>query len=1255
MQKKYDITYSNEVETKHPIWAKPYAGGKIKALFVPGIRFGREIIELVQRMDIEYETVTIDRDWDLNKWGIGEYMNLRGGLWDFGVMFDNLEKVLASDQEFDVMVLPAVNGWGYFSEKILEAVLKRVESGTGLILMKPFYGEGKQPVEVLDILSPLKNLFEEGFAPDKLAGEGFPKIETEKMGRGKWVPRKHFINNGIPFELLPYDELAYYPFEAKGDVILESGSGEPIAAVKQYGKGRIVAFGFYPRDILPQHCDFTGREPTYEPIIENLAGSGSRMTFNHLEYFYSLMYRSMIWASQKEPGCTIERVTVAGQRLKVELSDIGDYALAYRINDSFDEVVYLSETFEGTNELLLPDWISLGGEYRADVFLKQGEKVLDWATAVLNYPLPAGVMHISLSSGIATPGDVLKASVEVEGASGVLAVQVIDDFERIIFNQLQNITGSGSYPVLYQVDDCQSLHISFHVEVLVEGHAVQKVESQKVIVTPIDRSLKDFEVFMTPQNRGQGDFWALQREKFLEMGVTGLYPGSVKMLAMSGAHGLGVYWFHRFSYVDRKEQYLRTKDKKFLQRLPCLNDPEFWDGIENSIKDSVSKNRIFGPIAYYANDEGSMTCYTDEHDICFCPHCMSEMREWLKSQYGSLDELNKEWGTSFDTWESIEPYTAADALKTGEYASWADHRSFMEHTFVSAYRRIRACAASEDTGARIRMSGCQPSTAYSGYDYCQLHRHVGYFEAYSGGNQYEIHRSFALPGTIIGGWFGYGARGQAVQNQLWNGVFHGLTLASIFWEYSCINPDFTLFQGALDMAETFKELRNEGIGKLLLHTAVRDSLGIAVHYSMPAIHGSYILGHHGRYENNRQGWLDILEDIGCQYNFVAKQQIEAGELNTSGYKVLILPYAIAMGEKEALEIRAFVRNGGVVVGDFQTGIMDEHCKPLEQGLLDDIFGVIRLNTDCKQFYTCDSITDSSDFPYFAQKIAPFPPADHELYLAEPGIRTDSGKAAYLDSFMGRIAAVVVHAYGKGKGIYLNLSFDRYSSGRHKPGGGLFVKQLVRNLMDLCGIEKFAALRKADGTDIDNGFETVYYSDNSARYIGVLRDMGTQSRIGYDGLETGSGEAVTGSKDEVRLEFSKPSHVYDVRKKTYLGYADSAEIVIAPGGASLLSLLPYRVDGIHIHMEQSASRGQSLTVNIVLEASKQEGEYSNTVSINVYNPSGGYEWIYSSNEATKGLKVTRVFKLPYNEKTGSWKVVAKDVATGVAAEKTFEVV
>ncbi|MBR4427843.1 MAG: beta-galactosidase, partial [Clostridia bacterium] len=38
----------------------------------------------------------------------------------------------------------------------------------------------------------------------------------------------------------------------------------------------------------------------------------------------------------------------------------------------------------------------------------------------------------------------------------------------------------------------------------------------------------------------------------------------------------------------------------------------------------------------------------NSHDeLCFCPHCENRFRKWLQNRYGTVDELNRHWGTAF--------------------------------------------------------------------------------------------------------------------------------------------------------------------------------------------------------------------------------------------------------------------------------------------------------------------------------------------------------------------------------------------------------------------------------------------------------------------------------------------------------------------------------------------------------------------------------------------------------------------------------
>lgn len=1243
MEKIYDINYSTEVVTDHPIWAKPYVNGRIRAFFVPSIHFGREIIELVQRMELDYETVTIDRSWDSNKWGLGDYYDKRGAIWDFEIMYKNLENALVSDEHFDVMVIPGINGWGCFTEKTRQAILKRVEEGAGLILIHPFTGEGLEKTEVLEKLSPMLPLYEEG-----LNDSGYPEIKRDKLETGKWIPKKHYITNGIPFDLVDFSELSYYPYEALGEVIIESGSGKPIAAVKEYGKGRIVSFGYVPRDILPAY-NFREGGSCFGSINMGETSGERNLRFDYREYFYGLMGRSIIWASKREPECIIEGVNTDNGKLCVNISKNCGLSLSCRVKNLYDKTVAETE-LDGT-ELIFPEWMKLGGEYRIELFAKKDGKIADWYVACVKYPLKAAIKEICLDRDTTVPGDIIKGRVEVEGTDSTLTISMLDDFENVLCSETLSTEGRRVFEREYFVKSVKSLNIRLLAELSLDGFTLHKAESARTIVIPQDRKIHDFEVFLSPVFRGRPEFLQFLGKLFRSMGVTGLYPGDYKMVAGSGASGLGIYWYHRAPYVERKENYLRTKDKKYLYRDPCLNSQEFWKSNEENINKTVSENKKFGPISYFANDEGSLTCYTDELELCFCPNCMSKMREWLKSEYKSLEELNSEWGTDFKEWDQVEPYTAEEARKKAEYASWGDHRRFMETVFANAYKRISQAVKAEDPEGTIRMSGCQASTPYSGYDYYQLHQHIGYFEAYESGNQIEFHRSFARPGTIIGGWTGYGVSGVNAKHQIWGRMLHGLTLMSIFWQYACINPDFTYSKSAVDMGKAFKEIRREGIGKLLLYTANRDDLGIALHYSMPSIHGSYIIGDEQRFKDNREGWVNLLEDMGYQYNFVATQQIEAGELIEKGYKVLILPYSIALSEKETIEIKRFAENGGTVIGDLQTGIMDVHNKLFDKGSLDEFFGIERYTTEAKPFYTNREFMKDKRFDYFD---APDISSGSDLYFAESGTRASVGKAAYHQDFSGTVPGVVVSVHGKGKAVYLNSCMNEYPVQRKECKGGFYTRKVMKSLLTFAGVEKFCSLTDMDGAPMENGYETVYYSDGKARYIAVIRDFDNQLSFGHDGLAVGGGSDEEGAAEAVKLVLPEKAHVYDVRSKKYLGFTDSVDTGILPGDTKVFSVLPYAFSRISLEMPDEVKAGSTLELAIKLDQGSKDIDYTNVLCISFYEPSGEYGWQYSENAAVKGELAIRRYDLPLNEKEGLWRVVVKDVATGVSCEKSFTV-
>ncbi|UZN04470.1 beta-galactosidase [Cellulomonas sp. S1-8] len=78
--------------------------------------------------------------------------------------------------------------------------------------------------------------------------------------------------------------------------------------------------------------------------------------------------------------------------------------------------------------------------------------------------------------------------------------------------------------------------------------------------------------------------------------------------------------------------------------------------------------------------------------VCFCEHCADAFRAWLRERHGTLDELNRAWGTTFwsqryDEWTQVLPPRAAPYLINPTQR--LDHRRFASDQLLALYREQR--------------------------------------------------------------------------------------------------------------------------------------------------------------------------------------------------------------------------------------------------------------------------------------------------------------------------------------------------------------------------------------------------------------------------------------------------------------------------------------------------------------------------------------------------------------------------------------
>jgi hypothetical protein len=1280
---KNDITYSTEVVTPHVNWATTLPGGPIKSFFIPSVQYGRDMVELMQRLSLQPTTVSIDSSWDINCWGIGDYYGheYRGDRDDFQTVYGYVEKDLVGPAQFEVMVIPGLNGWSRMTRATRDAILHRVQLGAGLVLLHPFVGDvkghpfkGDEPVgdERIWELSPLV-----GAVNDTVNERGYPEINQDAVTKGKWeVAQKHFITEGLPLELLPEGSIggSFYKYRSDGEVLIKSGAN-PIVAAKTYGKGRVVALGYTEEGFTPQSVN---------PVE-------TKIYWDYWEYQYSLLARSILWASGRETDIRINELTAGAasiklnlksstpRRIQIEIDGRNEFGQALGSHRTTKDLVAGETLIEIPTDTLRPPTGWPGGQQIFNVRIRDAESgtTLNWGAATFESPKRAMMTMAKPAVDVYKRGETLSTVLRAAGDLSDLQMrmQVTDDMGRLLGVITRSARGERTFT--YPLADFLGKFALVTAELVDErGAIVDQVRAKPVMVVQDVRRQNEYKPLVS---FGGTKHYLQDAQMRMVRGVaadTGFTWGGDVDNSLDVPRGtFGVYWYDRgpttpegmeqaiaeyqrkgdfeaLGYLTKKELFKRTGDKKFLQRTPSFNDTRFLQTLSDIVRAAARNKARYNMDYYFVGDEGSLTSYGDAVDFDWSAGALAEFRTWLKHEYGTLPSLNKEWRTDFKNWDDVVPYTTEEARKVGSFAPWADHRTFMEITFARAYQTARDAVLQGDSEAHIAVSGTQATNAYDGADWSRLDRVIDDFLSYDGGNQWDMHRSFAKRDAMIGFWTGYGSHGLAVQNAIWTAAIHNVLHPNIFWMYSFLDPDMTYSQSARDMGAAFKSLKFEGVGKLLMESK-RLGDGIAIHYSMPSVHGASILGYHQRssddddeapketslsFPTNRDGWVRTIKDLGLQFDFVSSEQVEQGSLASGKYKVLILPLSLALSPSEVKNIESFVQAGGVVISDAAAGLMDHHCAWQQNGTMNELFGIMAPASNKRAFKPGDGqlvVTDNgARWGLDAKDLS-------GLVSAEPYITAASGTSLIR---IGKTDAVITHRIGKGWTIYLNTLFDKYPKLRAEKFGGANYRALVDSLLDHAGVRPAVQVLSADGKRLTQA-QVARYRFGDAEILTVVKDNVAIAGIGGRDGVTIYNDAALGqiAKQEIIIKLPNKYYVTDVRSGKRLGYIDVVHSSVVVGDAVVLSLSPAE-NKLALSGPPSSSRGEHVAFTL---SSSMAGP--RLIRCHVFGPDGLMLPAYARNFLLDNTATTFVLPSALNDLAGAYTIRATDVVTGATAE------
>lgn len=732
------------------------------------------------------------------------------------------------------------------------------------------------------------------------------------------------------------------------------------------------------------------------------------------------------------------------------------------------------------------------------------------------------------------------------------------------------------------------------------------------------------------------------KEKMIRLGQSGL-PVFLEYMVMDAAVG---HWGYR--------------NKNHLFRVD-LGNRKLRRTIASASRQRAKDLSPFGIAGYACGEEIGMG--TDE--LCFHPATQYLFGKWSLKKYGSLEKLNRVWGTAYNDADEIRGILHKDLLKRNPErpAQWLDFRMFMEEMynsllekeFFNVFKKVEpAVAAGYNAGpysdvptqafnaARLGKTlnfavEYQPgflglSMEFSGFDMLSA-RNVPYLYVVGG---YPNHYQKTAPNYDFRNWYAvlHGARGFA-------------------WYLSLADSRYSKFSGrymprgeAVLISQVSHDLRH-GFGKLLMNSKSRIRAGI--YYSRlsrymnshlnrrydadpalrakleaanaeaarkdPGILGVDLQQKSGGIKWNGRGHAymkALMEYSGERWKLVFEDQLLNGDVEKQ-YKILCLPGAIALSAPEIKALRRFVENGGILIADAMTGWYDEYGNPNPlRHEVDALFGIKR-KYDILPDFACQTVLLGGK----------------QKTLVYRGETVTPGQGASGD---GKL--MIVRKTGKGATLYLGGFFtEQPSNGFKLP---IIPEEVRRRVVSLLGNREIKLI--ADNKEIP-GISGVEMSDYRS---GPVRMLIFQRRF------------VAKPEPVSTLKIGRNYHIYESRAKKYLGCHNTIPFRMPDIGRTIIySLLPYKVESIGFQPSRTTYRpGEKGKITVSLRGSGKNIGAGHVIALRVFRPDGTEEYRMEKNLLLK--ENSGVLYLPFlpDDPAGVWKIEASDVISGI--QKTLTV-
>ncbi len=663
---------------------------------------------------------------------------------------------------------------------------------------------------------------------------------------------------------------------------------------------------------------------------------------------------------------------------------------------------------------------------------------------------------------------------------------------------------------------------------------------------------------------------------YKQLGLAGFQidrgKGQDKKVEFSVTHGFPYYVGHvagkGILYLKGKDIEAVTGKRGLVVRPHSLSDPATIKLLKNRIKENVESTKRGMVLAYAFDDEISLARFTSPCDVDVHPLSIRWFRAWLKEKYGNIENLNKEWDTSYKDLSEVAPQ-GFEAIRKKNHkppfsrwnlAPWMDFRSFMDYQFAFVLSELTNYTNQLDPDTPAGFVGGQGPSPWGGYDYALLSRAVQWMEAYDVNGTNEILRSFWNRERNLRMQTFFSTGNQKLDSWfLWYYMLHGCQ-GVIAWPDKWFHGNgYEIAAHIQALKKVFRDVQGE-VSKIFVDPKTKfDPDPIGIYYSHPSIQAGWAMDAtvHGKTWINRKSFIDnenqskgllrkvwckTLEDLGYQYDFISYLDVKEGRIDLNRrFKVIILPKIICLSDKEAEELRGFVIKGGTLIADYLCGIMDEHGKGRPKGILDDLFGIIR--DESKGYLNGHGITEIDGEKYkraYLDRFSYYKGAYryNGIVIFERGTRhgVDVEGISIKRTKRGLGPSLIItKRKGKGQAVYLNLSpLEYWDTSRRFSKYGYEWRKIISKILCSRGLRPRVLINERGSAA--NMIESLWWKNGDKWFLGFIknptndrkkRKIGSEHRI----------EGICGKMVKIKLEFDEVVKITNLRTGKTLGIGD----------------------------------------------------------------------------------------------------------------------